>query len=173
MGNGDRMTNDQGPMTREYSSSNDQSDSSGFTDSADDEFWGISTDNKVGDAFALKEDNGAGQSRVFDLEERTAKFGEAVIRFAKLIPQNPVNIRLISQLVGAGTSIGANYCEADDAVSKKDFRNKIGTCRKEAKETKYFLRMIATADEKLKPNARALWQEAKELHLIFCAILRK
>ena len=110
---------------------------------------------------------------VFDLEERTARFGEAIIGFAKKIPQNPVNNRLIDQLVGAGTSIGANYCEADDAVSKRDFRNKIGTCRKEAKETKFFLRMVATAEESLSAEARVLWQEAKELHLIFCSIFRK
>jgi len=107
------------------------------------------------------------------LEERTALFGEAIIRFARKIPHNPANNRLTDQLVGAGTSIGANYCEADDAVSKKDFRNKIGTCKKEARETKFFLRMIATAEPQLKPEARVLWQEAKELHLIFCAIWRK
>lgn len=109
----------------------------------------------------------------YGLEERTARFGEAIIRFAKKIPQNPVNHRLIDQLVGAATSVGANYCEADDAVSKRDFRNKIGTCRKEAKETKFFLRMIATAEESLRAEARVLWQEAKELHLIFCSIFRK
>jgi four helix bundle protein len=110
--------------------------------------------------------------RVYDLEERTARFGEAVIRFAKKIPQNPVNDRLISQLVGAATSVGANYSEADDGVSGKDFKHKIGTCKKEARESKHFLRMIATAEETLKPEARVLWQEAKELHLIFCAIWR-
>ena len=80
---------------------------------------------------------------------------------------------LISQLVRAGTSVGANYCEADDAVSKKDFKNKIGTCRKEARETKLWFRMIAAAEPELKMEARKLWQEAKELHLIFAAIWRK
>jgi four helix bundle protein len=109
----------------------------------------------------------------YDLEERTACFGEAVITFAKVILKNPVTLPLISQFVRAGTSIGANYCEADDAVSKKEFRNKIGTCKKEARETKYWLRMIATADTSTKNTARTLWQEAKELHLIFAAILRK
>lgn len=109
----------------------------------------------------------------YDLEERTAVFGENIIRFAKRIPFTSVNKRLIEQLVGAGTSIGANYCEADDGVSKKDFRNKIGTCRKEAKETKFFLRMIGTAEEGLRDEARKLWREAKELHLIFCSIYRK
>src|ERR1041384_4148735 len=73
--------------------------------------------------------------RVYDLEERTARFGEAVIDFAKRIPQDAVTNRLISQLVGAGTSIGANYVEADDAVSKKEFLKSIGTCPKEARES--------------------------------------
>src|ERR1017187_2128866 len=109
----------------------------------------------------------------FDLEERTALFGEAVIRFAKIIPKNPVATPLISQIVRSGTSVGANYCEADDAVSKKDFKNKIGTCRKKARDTKLWLRMIAAAEPELKVEARKLWQEAKELHLIFAAIWRK
>src|SRR3989442_43520 len=68
--------------------------------------------------------------RVFDLEERTARFGEAIIGFAKKIPLSPVNNRLIEQLVGAGTSVGANYCEADDGVWRKDYKNKFGPCRK-------------------------------------------
>src|SRR2546428_3875576 len=78
------------------------------------------------------------RKRVYDLEERTARFGEAVIDFAKTIPQNAVTDRLISQLVGAATSIGANYVEADDAVSKKEFLKNIGTSRKEARATKHF-----------------------------------
>ena len=81
--------------------------------------------------------------RVYDLEERTARFGEAVIDFTKTIPQDAGTNRLISQLVGAATSIGANYVEADDAVSKKEFLKSIGTCRKEAREAKHFLRMIS------------------------------
>src|ERR1017187_42130 len=109
----------------------------------------------------------------FDLEERTALFGEAVIRFAKTIPKNPVATPLISQIVRSGTSVGANYCEADDAVSKKDFKNKIGPCRKKARETKLWLRLIAAAEPDLKTEARKLWHEANELHLIFAAIWRK
>jgi four helix bundle protein len=112
------------------------------------------------------------KNRVYDLEERTARFGEAVIDFAKTIPQNPVTNRLISQLVGAGTSVGANYVEADDSVSKKDFLKSIGTCRKEAREAKHFLRMIARAVPELKLHARKLWMEARELHLIFSRIWR-
>jgi four helix bundle protein len=115
----------------------------------------------------------SGGRPAFDLEERTALFGETVVRFAKTIPKNPVTTPLISQVVRSGTSVGANYCEADDAVSKRDFKNKIGTCRKESRETKLWLRMIATAEPDLKTEARKLWQEAKELHLIFAAIWRK
>jgi four helix bundle protein len=109
---------------------------------------------------------------VYDLEERTARFGETVIDFAKTIPQGPATDRIISQLVGAGTSLGANYVEADDSVSKREFLKCIGTCKKEARETKYFLRMAVRAVPKLKPEARKLWMEAKELHLIFAKIWR-
>jgi four helix bundle protein len=112
------------------------------------------------------------QQRVYDLEERTARFGEAVIDFARTIPQDAVTNRIISQLVGAGTSVGANYVEADDAVSKKEFLKNIGTCRKEARETKHFLRMAVRAVPELKPRARVVWLEAKELHLIFSKIWR-
>ena len=138
-------------------------------DSAEEAFW---MGSQASEAVELREDAINGKP-VFDLEERTARFGEAVIRFAKKIPPNSVNNRLIEQLVGAATSVGANYCEADDGVSRKDFKNKIGTCRKEARETKFFLRMVATAEPGMKTEARALWQEAKELHLIFSSIWRK
>jgi four helix bundle protein len=110
--------------------------------------------------------------RPFDLEERTARFGEAVIAFCKKVPQNAITLPLIGQLVKSGTSVGANYCEADDAVSKKEFRCKIGTCKKEARETKHWLRMMAAAVESTKDEGRALWLEAKELHLIFAKIYR-
>lgn len=108
----------------------------------------------------------------YDLEERTALFGEAVIEFCLGVPANSVTVPVVNQLVRAGTSIGANYCEADDAESKKDFRHKIALCRKEARETKYWLRMIAKAAPAQKAPARKLWSEAKELHLIFVAIVR-
>jgi len=109
----------------------------------------------------------------FDLEERTARFGEPIIRFLKKVPRGPHNDRLIDQLTGCGTSVGANYCEANEGVSRKDFRNIIGRCRKEAKESKFFLRMIAASEPGLAAEARALYVEAKELHLIFCSIYRK
>ncbi|MEA3560879.1 MAG: four helix bundle protein [Candidatus Omnitrophota bacterium] len=109
----------------------------------------------------------------YDLEERTAKFGEEIIKFAKKIPKNVVSTSLIGQLVDAGTSVGANYCEADDAESRKDFRHKIGICKKEARETKHWLRMIAVACPELKEEAMKHWSEAKELNLIFNAIVNK
>jgi four helix bundle protein len=127
-------------------------------------------------AEALLHDAPEGDTGVWDLLERTARFGEAVIGFAKRVPRGidkPENARLVDQLVGAGTSIGANYCEADDSVSGKDFRNKIGICRKESKETMFFLRMIAASEPTLADQARTLWREAKELNLIFGSIWRK
>ena len=109
---------------------------------------------------------------LYDLEERTARFGEAIIDFAKKIPPGPVTKRIINQLVGAGTSVGANYDEADDAVSKREFLKCIGTCKKEARESKHFLRMAARAVPELKSEARELWLEARALHLIFAKIWR-
>jgi four helix bundle protein len=121
----------------------------------------------------LREESGTPERPPQELMERTALFGEAIVRFSKKIPATPENTRLISQLVGAGTSVGANYCEADDSVSGKDFKKSIGTCRKESKETMFFLRMVAASEASLKEEARNLWREAKELNLIFGAIWRK
>jgi 23S rRNA-intervening sequence protein len=98
--------------------------------SADESFWYNHAESTVREE--------PEKPRVYDLEERTARFGEAIIDFSKTIPQNPITNRLISQLIGASTSVGANYAEADDSVSKKDFLKSIGTCRKEARETKTF-----------------------------------
>jgi len=108
----------------------------------------------------------------YDLEERTAKFGEAVIEFAKHIPRGPIADPLIGQLVRSATSVGANYCEADDAGSRKEFRYRISICKRESRESKHWLRMIAAAASEMKEDARSHWREAKELHLIFAAIHR-
>ena len=108
----------------------------------------------------------------YDLEERTAKFGEEVIAFAKRIPVTPVTTKLITQLVDASSSVGANYCEADDAGSKKGFKYRIRLCKRESRESRHWLRMVAAAVPELKADARPLWQEAKELNLIFAAIYR-
>ncbi len=107
----------------------------------------------------------------FDLEERTAKFGEEIVKFVKLIGKNSITIPLISQLVRAGTSVGANYCEANNAQSKREFIYKISTCKKEIKETQYWLRIMIEAMPNIKSSAQLLSQEAQELLLIFSAIL--
>ncbi|MDD4994917.1 MAG: four helix bundle protein [Patescibacteria group bacterium] len=107
----------------------------------------------------------------YDLEERTAKFAAEIVKLAQSIPENAVTRPIISQLVRAGTSVGANYCEADDAITKKDFIHKISISKKEARETKHWLRIAAITYPKVKERARILWVEAKELHLIFNAII--
>jgi len=108
----------------------------------------------------------------FNLEERTAAFGEDVIDLCKKIPKNTVTIVVISQTVRSGTSVGANYCEANGASSRKDFKNKIYICKKEAKETQYWLRILARATPEHKEECRRLWQEAKELAMIFATIAK-
>ena len=108
----------------------------------------------------------------YDLEERTALFGEGIIDFLKTLPHDIINNEIIKQLVRSGTSIGANYMEADGAESRKDFRHKIALCKKEAKETKHWLRMIAKANPRRKEDCKKLWQEAQELTLIFSAIIK-
>lgn len=109
----------------------------------------------------------------YDLEERTAKFGEEIVAFARLLQRNDVTKRLIPQLVGSGTAIGANYCEADCAESNKDFIHKMAIANKEAKEVKFFLRMIIKACPQQAIKGRELWKEAQELNLIFTTIIRK
>src|SRR5688572_16509065 len=150
------MTNDKG--TNDKANPNDNSSS--------EEWYALNEEN----AFVLRE---GAEQRQFNLEERTARFGEAIIQFCKGIPAGSVTSPLISQFVRARTSVGANFCEAVNAVSKKEFRLKIGTCQKESRETKHWLRMMAAAMPEEKDAARLLWQEARELHLIFSAILRK
>ena len=111
--------------------------------------------------------------KIYDLEERTAKFAEEVISFTKKLSRDPRYLNIIIQLIRAVTSVGANYCEADDAHSKKDFCHKISICKKESRETKFWLRIIAKTFPECRDDAQKLWREAQELNLIFGAILRK
>ncbi|MBI2029589.1 four helix bundle protein [Candidatus Gottesmanbacteria bacterium] len=113
------------------------------------------------------------QVRKYDLEERTAKFGEDIIELCQEIPKNEITRPIITQLIKCGTSIGANYSEADDAESKLDFKHKIGICKKESREAKHFLRMLAKADPSFIDKIRISWQEVKELNLIFNSIFHK
>ncbi len=106
-------------------------------------------------------------SNNYDLEERTAKFGENIIRFCKKLKQDSISIPIINQLVRSTTSIGANYMEANGASSRKDFGNKTFICKKESQETKHWLRMMAVCFPNNKGEIRLLWKEAQELTLIF------
>jgi four helix bundle protein len=111
-------------------------------------------------------------SNKFDLEERTAKFGGEVVKFCKEFEKDLVMKPIINQLVRSGTSVGANYCEANNASSRKDFRNKIFICKKEAQETKYWLRISSDSlSDQQKETARTLWKECQELTMIFQKIV--
>lgn len=117
--------------------------------------------------------NNNDQKPKFDLENRTKNFSRSIIIFLKDVPLDHITKPIISQLVRSATSIGANYGEADDAESRKDFQHKLGICKKESRETKYWLEMLGTAQSSLSPKIEVLAQEAKELNLIFNAIINK
>ena len=106
-------------------------------------------------------------SKTYDLEERTAKFGEKIISLCRSLQENTISKPLILQLVRSATSIGANYMEANGASSRKDFKNKIFICKKEAQETKHWLRMLASYFVDKKPELTTHWKECQELTLIF------
>ncbi len=107
----------------------------------------------------------------YDLEERTACFAERVIELVRSLKLDAINKRIVEQLIGSSGSIGANYYEAIEAESKKDFTHKIGICRKEAKETKHWLRLLAKVHPERAEEIRALWKEAHEFVLIFSKIV--
>ncbi len=111
-------------------------------------------------------------TKQYDLEERTAKFAEEMIALMKELPQNSINKRMIEQVIGSAGSIGANYCEASEAESKKDFQHKISIAKKEIKETKHWIRLLAKANSEFTKEFRVLWQEAQELLLIFSSIIK-
>lgn len=111
------------------------------------------------------------ETKKFDLEERTSLFAEEVVILSKVVPKNITTIPIMSQLIRSGTSIGANYFEANGASSKRDFKNKIYICKKEARETKYWLRLLAKAEPNTTDSCRKLWKEANELTLIFSKIV--
>ncbi len=127
---------------------------------------------KINQKIPMTSDQSNSNIKHKSLIERTAKMGEGIIVFCQSIPQNIITSHLISQLVRSGTSIGANYSEANEASSKKDFINKISIANKEAKETKHWIRMMIKAVPNCKNRATELWQEAQELNLIFSAIIR-
>ena len=110
----------------------------------------------------------------YDLEDRTLAFAKKVRAFVKKLPKTIANIEDGKQLIKASGSVGANYIEANEALRKKDFRVRIKICRKEAKESRYWLRLVDTQDDtELERERKDLEQEATELMNIFGSILRK
>ena len=107
----------------------------------------------------------------YELEGRVEKFGESIIELSKKVRITSITKSIIEQLVRSGTSVGANYFEANGASSKKDFINKIFISKKEAKETQHWLRMVSKADQSVIVEARILYKETQELAMIFSTII--
>ena len=112
-------------------------------------------------------------SKPYDLEERTFTFAKMVRALAKKLPKTIANIEDGKQLLRASGSVGANYIEANESLSKKDFIMRIKICRKEAKESQYWLRLIDTDGLEQETDRKHLTKEAAELMNIFGAILQK
>ena len=108
----------------------------------------------------------------YDLEERTLRFSKNCIDLCNTFTKNIVNTQLISQLIRAACSVGANYREANDTTTKKDFYHRIGICRREAKESKYWLELIMHANQKFSAKVEPLVDEALQLARIFSSIVQ-
>jgi four helix bundle protein len=113
------------------------------------------------------------KSKEYDLEERTLEFARRSVKFCQGLSKTAINVEIGKQLVRAATSVGANYIEANEALSRKDFLMRIKICRKEAKETGYWLRLIEVSDLDLRNEQEALFKESVELMKIFGSILTK
>ena len=111
--------------------------------------------------------------RQYDLEERTYKFAYDVMYFVKTLQRTVTNVENVRQLVRSAGSIGANYIEANEALSRKDFLMRVKICRKEAKETIYWIKLLDIGDDNSKKSSDALRCEATELMKIFGAIIEK
>ncbi len=111
--------------------------------------------------------------KYYDLEDRTLDFSKKLILFIKALPRSQINLRLADQIIRSGTSMGANYREANETETKKDFKFRIRICRKEGKETVYWFELITEANPQLKEKIKPLLQETIELVKIFAAILMK
>jgi len=109
----------------------------------------------------------------YDLEDRTLEFGKRIVHLVKALPRNTVNKNLGDQIIRSGTSLGANYREANETETKKDFLFRVRICRKESKETIYWLNLIVEANPELKVRIQPLLQETTELVKIFATILKK
>jgi four helix bundle protein len=112
-------------------------------------------------------------SKTFDLEDRTAKFTANVIVFINICPKTIVNIELTKQLIRSAGSVGANYIEANEALSKKDFSMRVKICRKEAKESRYWLKLMELSGDEIEKRRQVLVNESTELLKIFSSIVEK
>jgi len=114
------------------------------------------------------------KSKKYDLKERTRKFSKDIRVLVNKLPKTISNIEDAKQLIRSSGSIGANYIEANEALSKKDFIHRIKISRKEAKESIYWLELVDTSDNKeLEYERKRLVNEATELMKIFSSIMRK
>ena len=113
-------------------------------------------------------------SRIYNLEERTFQFAKRVVLFSKKLPRTISNLEYINQVIRSSGSTGANYIEANESLSKKDFQMRIKICRKESKESAYWLRLIVeTNSPEFSKDGLDLFHEAEELKKIFSSILNK
>ena len=113
------------------------------------------------------------QNSPYDLEERTLKYAKDIIKLCKRLPKDTINLRLIGQLIDASGSVGANYREANEAVSKKDFLHRMKITRKECKESSYWLELLKVANQKIDGEIDTFIKESRELRSIFTSIIEK
>ncbi len=119
------------------------------------------------------EDVDKNKNKHYDLEDRTLEYGKRIIKMARSFKYDIVNNNLINQVVRSGTSLGVNYREANETETKKDFLFRMRICRKEAKETIYWLYLIIEANPELDLRMRPLIRETEELLKIFASIVEK
>jgi len=103
----------------------------------------------------------------YPLEDRTLEFSKEILALCKKIQINRINENILKQVIRSGTSVGANYCEANGASSKGDFKNKIHICKKEAQETRYWLKLLFATETNYKKEIQPLILESHELSMIF------
>ena len=114
-----------------------------------------------------------GQNKPYDLEERTLEYAKGIIKLCKKLRKDVINIKLIGQLINASGSVGANYREANEALSKKDFLHRMKITRKECKESTYWLELLKEANHVFTDEINPFMKESQELRNIFTAIIDK
>jgi len=112
-------------------------------------------------------------SKRYDLEERTLKFAKEVIEFVKPLPKTTANVEIAKQVIRSSSSVGANYIEANESLSKKDFVMRIKICRKEAKESIYWFKLTEIKTPESEGKRKALIDESTQLVKIFSSIVEK